>query len=53
MTVNEWLPLLMQVGANVVMVAAAVSRLSARLAVIETKLVYVERELRMHAPTHG
>ena len=36
-----------QTMANVVVVATAVSRLNSRLAVIETKLRYVERELKM------
>lgn len=48
---SEWVGLGMQVAANIVIVSAAVSRLHSRLAVIETKLVYVERELRMHAPS--
>ena len=52
MSVSEWLTLGMQVAANIVLMAAAVSRVGARLAVIETKLIYVERELRMHAKTN-
>lgn len=51
MSISEWVTLGMQVAANVVIVAVAVSKLHARLAVIETKLIYVERELRMHAPS--
>lgn len=51
MNTSEWVTVGMQIAANVVLMAAAVSRLTARLAVIETKLIYVERELRLHAPT--
>ncbi len=51
MTPSEWMTLGLQVAANVVLMATAVSRLNARLAVIETKLVYVERELRLSTPT--
>ena len=51
MSASEWVTLGMQIAANVVLMAAEVSRLTARLAVIETKLIYVERELRLHAPT--
>ena len=51
MTPQEWVQLLLTIGANVVAVAVAVGRMSARLAIIETKLRYIEHELRMAAPT--
>lgn len=51
MTTQEWVQLALTIGANVVAVSVAVARMSARLAVIETKLRYIEHELSLAAPT--
>lgn len=51
LTQSEWIALTLQVLANVALLGTAAIKLGARLAVIETKIKYIERELSIHAST--
>ncbi|WP_370678410.1 hypothetical protein [Comamonas sp. GB3 AK4-5] len=50
MSTSEWAGIALQVLVNASLLIGAASRMRARLAVIETRIEYIERGLHAHVP---